>query len=77
MTKRPLPSDEVLNALYSKLMVSSHRQCSIGAALIHTHTHTRMRIQEKLELAPEKVVEMNRMSREQKWSLICAQVTRN
>ena len=31
-------------------------------------------LQVKMDLGPEKVVEMNRMSREQKWSLICAQV---
>lgn len=37
--KRPLPSDEVLNALYSKLMVSRIYRCSFSCTTLYSRAH--------------------------------------
>ena len=71
-TRKPLPSDEVLNILFDKLLVIFKPFCCTVS-----HISLYISLQFQLQLPPDKVAEMNMMSPQQKWSLILAQVCNN
>ena len=66
---KPLPSDDVLNALFSRLMVRPTALSKTIASMVPC-----IYIQDKMNLPPERVAELNMRRREYKWSLILAQV---